>query len=617
MKIIDNISVLLGDELKAGSEAGAKIRVAASCFSIFAYEALRDELESVEELEFILTDPTFIPNEALGRSRREKREFFIPKQLRETALYGTEFEIHLRNKLTQKAIAKQCADWIRRKATFKSNATDAPMQQFATIEAHKGNKVFSPISGFSAVDLGYQPGNAVSNFTHAFEDDLSVKTYLSLFDQVWANPANVEDVTDQVLQHIEAVYQENSPQRIYFLILYNIFREFLEEVDEDVLPNDQTGYLDSLVWNKLFNYQRDAATGVINKLETYNGCILADSVGLGKTFTALAVVKYYELRNKSVLVLCPKKLADNWRNYNTNLKTNLFAADRFNYDVLCHTDLSRTSGESARRSRPISSAKNSCSPRASRCCPCSSSTRWQSIGTTTLRTKKANIRSEKSSSAHSLVSYDVIGKLAEGADLTRGTIGKILTGMSAAKFSTFQANPEQFISEAARIIKEQKATTVIEHLTYDATADRYDTDIFPATQSGTDLTQAVGKLRNHIYDYAVVDSGIERKFVEDLDTSGEIVVYSKLPKGFLIPTPVGDYNPDWAIAFKQKSVQHIYFVAETKGSQPSLKFRELEREKIKCARKFFKEIANSVPNNCVKYDVVSDFSELMSAVRGN
>ncbi len=230
--------------------------------------------------------------------------------------------------------------------------------------------------------------------------------------------------------------------------------------------------------------------------------------------------------------------------------------------------------------------------------------------------KQSAIRSEKSSSAHSLVSYDVIGKLAEGAELTRETIGKILTGMSSAKFSTFQANPEQFISEASRIIKEQKATTVIEHLTYDATADRYDTDIFPATQSGTDLTQAVGKLRNHIYDYAVVDSGVERKFVEDLDTSDEIVVYSKLPQGFLIPTPVGDYNPDWAIAFKEQSVQHIYFVAETKGSQPSLKFRELEREKIKCARKFFEEIANSVPNDRVKYDVVSDFSELMSAVRG-
>lgn len=346
MQIIDNISVLLGDELKAATEAGAKIRVAASCFSIFAYEALKEELENVVELQFVLTDPTFIPNEALGRSQKEKREFFIPKQLRETALYGTEFEIHLRNKLTQKAIARQCADWIRRKVRFKSNATNAPMQQFAHVEAEASNTVFSPISGFSAVDLGYQPGNAVSNFTHAFYDEEPSKTYLSLFDQVWANPGNVQDVTEQVLQHIEAVYQENSPERIYFLVLYNIFKDFLEEVDEDVLPNDQTGYLDSLVWNKLFNYQRDAATGVINKLETYNGCILADSVGLGKTFTALAVVKYYELRNKSVLVLCPKKLADNWRNYNTNLKTNLFAADRFNYDVLCHTDLSRTTGES-------------------------------------------------------------------------------------------------------------------------------------------------------------------------------------------------------------------------------------------------------------------------------
>ena len=188
--------------------------------------------------------------------------------------------------------------------------------------------------------------------------------------------------------------------------------------------------------------------------------------------------------------------------------------------------------------------------------------------------------------------------------------------MSAAKFSTFQANPEQFIAEATRIIKEQKATTVIEHLTYDATADRHDTTIFPVTQSCADLSQAVGDLRNHIYDYAVVDSGVERQFVKDLDTNDEIVVYSKLPKGFFIPTPVGDYNPDWAIAFKQQSVQHIFFVAETKGSQPSLKFRALEHEKIKCARKFFEEIAKTVPNDQVKYDVVSDFSELMSAVRG-
>ena len=136
-------------------------------------------------------------------------------------------------------------------------------------------------------------------------------------------------------------------EKIYFLMLYNIFNEFLEDLNEDVLPNDLTGYKNSVVWNKLYNFQRDAATGIINKLETYNGCILADSVGLGKTFTALAVIKYYELRNRSVLVLCPKKLEDNWQTYRSNYKTNILAKDRLNYDLLFHIDLSRESGFSS------------------------------------------------------------------------------------------------------------------------------------------------------------------------------------------------------------------------------------------------------------------------------
>lgn len=203
-----------------------------------------------------------------------------------------------------------------------------------------------PLAGFSAVDLGYATGDAVSNFVNRFDEASHTRSYMQLFDTIWSDPGRVEDVTDAICDHIASVYQENSPERIYFIMLYNIFHAFLEDVDEDVLPNDRTGYQESLIWKKLFNYQRDAATGIINKLETYNGCILADSVGLGKTFTALAVVKYYELRNRSVLVLCPKKLTDNWLNYSTNLKTNPFAKDRFNYDVLCHTDLSRTSGTS-------------------------------------------------------------------------------------------------------------------------------------------------------------------------------------------------------------------------------------------------------------------------------
>lgn len=346
MELIDNISRLLGDDLKQTLKPGARLKVAASCFSMYAFEALKAELEKIEELNFIFTSPTFVANEVTDKIRKERREFHIPKTDRERSLYGSEFEIQLRNKLTQRAIAKECADWMRRKATFKSNRSKAPMQQFACVQSKEADTAYMPLHGFTAVDLGYQQGNAVSNLVNKMNEPTFAGTYLSLFDQIWNDPEKLEDVTAQICEHIASVYQENSPESIYFLMLYNIFSEFLDDIDEDVLPNDRTGYQDTLIWQKLFNYQKDAATGIINKLETYSGCILADSVGLGKTFTALAVIKYYELRNRSVLVLCPKKLADNWLNYNRNLKTNIFAKDRFNYDVLCHTDLSRTSGES-------------------------------------------------------------------------------------------------------------------------------------------------------------------------------------------------------------------------------------------------------------------------------
>ena len=345
MTLLDNITQLLGDDLKRTLTQGAKLRVAASCFSIYAYEALKAELEQVDSLEFIFTSPTFVANEVADKLRKEHREFHIPKIERERGLCGSEFEVRLRNELTQKAIARECADWIRRKAVFRSNKGRAPMQQFACVTGSQ-NTAYMPLHGFTAVDLGYEKGNAVSNFVNKFDEQPMTDTWLALFEQIWNDQEKLEDVTRHLCEHIASVYQENAPQRIYFLVLYNIFSEFLEDISADVLPNDLTGYKDSLIWNKLFNFQRDAATGIINKLEHYNGCILADSVGLGKTFTALAVIKYYELRNKSVLVLCPKKLADNWLNYNRNLITNLFAKDRFNYDVLCHTDLLRTRGES-------------------------------------------------------------------------------------------------------------------------------------------------------------------------------------------------------------------------------------------------------------------------------
>lgn len=344
MQLIDNISLLLGDDIKHTLRPGSRVRIAAATFSIYAFEALRAELENVESLEFVFTSATFVPHEVADKLKKERRQFHIPRIERERGFYGTEFEIQLKNKLTQKAIAKECAEWMRRKARFRSNRTKAPMQQFACIQNGDSEMVYMPLQGFTAVDLGYQKGDSVSNIVTRFDEQPTTTTFLQLFDQIWHDREKLEDVTERLCDHIESVYKENSPERVYFLMLYNIFNEFLEDISEDVLPNDLTGYKDSLIWNKLFNFQKDAAIGIINKLETYNGCILADSVGLGKTFSALAVIKYYELRNRSVLVLCPKKLAENWTNYKGNLKTNIFQKDRFNYDVLCHTDLQRSSG---------------------------------------------------------------------------------------------------------------------------------------------------------------------------------------------------------------------------------------------------------------------------------
>lgn len=228
-----------------------------------------------------------------------------------------------------------------------------------------------------------------------------------------------------------------------------------------------------------------------------------------------------------------------------------------------------------------------------------------------------NTTTEQGGSIHSLVKYDLVGKVAEGAQLTRDTTAVIFGQTEAAVFGQFKINPEHFISEASRIIAEQKAAMVIERLAYDEVDERYDVDIFTANQTGQDFSRASAKLKNHVYDYAITDSDVEREFVKELDTSSEVVVYAKLPRGFLIPTPVGDYNPDWAISFKAGSVRHIYFVAETKGTMSSMKLREIEKTKIECARKFFDEISQQFSEDRVKYDVVTDYGKLMEIVGVN
>lgn len=336
MELINNTTKTLKDDLSSEIKKGSKVSIAAACFSIYAFQELKKQLSQIDELRFIFTSPTFVTEKA----DKERREFYIPRLNRERSLYGTEFEIKLRNELTQKAIARECAEWIKRKVTFKSNVSDKSIQGQIVVD----DVGYTPINNFTTVELGCEKGNVIS--TTIVKDESLARTLLADFNEIWNDSKVLQAVTDEVIDSITAAYSENAPDFIYFITLYNIFNEFLEDVSEDVLPNEATGFKESKIWGMLYNFQRDAALAIINKLEKYNGCILADSVGLGKTFTALAVIKYYENRNKSVLVLCPKKLTNNWNTYKDNYVNNPIAADRLRYDVLYHTDLNRTHGNS-------------------------------------------------------------------------------------------------------------------------------------------------------------------------------------------------------------------------------------------------------------------------------
>lgn len=340
-KQFDNITSRVIDDLKALLNKGSKVSMAAATFSIYAFEALQKELEKIDELRFIFTSPTFNKE----RSKKQKREFYIPKLNRERTLYGSDFEIKLRNNLTQRAIAKECADWIRQKVQFKTNVSQMQMPGFLNVKTEDELYTYMPFNEFTTTELGCERGNNIFQLIQRMPSPMS-DAYLKNFNDFWVDKDNFADVTQAIIENIENVYRENAPDFIYFVTLYNIFNEFLEDISEDVLPNEATGFKSSQIWNKLYNFQRDASLAIINKLETYNGCILADSVGLGKTFTALSVIKYYENRNKSVLVLCPKKLYDNWNTYKSNYKNNPLEKDRLRYDVLFHTDLSREQGKS-------------------------------------------------------------------------------------------------------------------------------------------------------------------------------------------------------------------------------------------------------------------------------
>jgi ERCC4-related helicase len=337
MELINNINKTLRDDIVAQMKSGSRLSIAASCFSIYAFQELKEALKDIKELRFIFTSPTFTTE----KTPKQQREFYIPRLDRERTLYGSEFEVKLRNELTQRAIARECADWILEKACFKSNKTNEQMMGFINLD----DISYSPINGFTTVDLGCEKGNAAYTMIQKAEAPFS-KAYIDLFNQIWNDSSRLQVVTEEVIDSISNAYKENAPEFLYFVALYNIFNEFLEDISEDELPKEATGFKNSAIWEKLYNFQRDAALAVINKLEKYNGCILADSVGLGKTFTALSVIKYFESRNRTVLVLCPKKLFENWNTYRQNYVNNPLAKDRLNYDILYHTDLSRDYGRS-------------------------------------------------------------------------------------------------------------------------------------------------------------------------------------------------------------------------------------------------------------------------------
>ncbi|HHX66704.1 MAG TPA: DEAD/DEAH box helicase family protein [Gallicola sp.] len=344
IKTIDNQFDKLGDDLKSSITTKSKLQICASIFSMYGFESLKTELKGIDSLKFIFTDPTFVN---IASNKKEQRQFEINSNNREKSISGSAYEVKLKNELTGKAIASECASWIREKVKFKSNLHGASIQKFMNVNSGNDINTYLGMEEFSSAGFGYEKDNSLfKTVTKINENYEMTKYYFESFNQLWNDEKNLKDVTDEVIEFISNLYKENSPEFVYYVTLYNIFNEFLEDITEDELANERTGFKDSVIWNTLYDFQKDAVLGIVNKLERHNGCILADSVGLGKTFTALAVMKYYQERNKSVLLLCPKKLSENWNTYRENYKDNLLLDDRFNYDVLFHTDLSRTKGES-------------------------------------------------------------------------------------------------------------------------------------------------------------------------------------------------------------------------------------------------------------------------------
>lgn len=324
----------VADFLRAKMQSGTKLSIVSAYFTIYAYDALKDELDRIEHLDFLFGEPTFVNR--LDPTKAETKAFILDAA-----------GLELSNKLQQKRVAKECADWIERKVEIKtikqSNLLHGKMYHVATAgveNAIVGSSNFT-VRGLGLGDVG---NNIELNLiVDGNRDRQELKQW---FDEIWNNDDLVKDVKQEVLSYLKQLYENNTPEFIYYKTLFHIFEKFLGDADKTYADLSKTSLFESGIWKALFEFQKDGAKGAINKILKHNGCIIADSVGLGKTYEALAVIKYFELKNERVLVLCPKKLRDNWTVYKVNSQLNPFVEDRFRYDVVSHTDLSRETGYS-------------------------------------------------------------------------------------------------------------------------------------------------------------------------------------------------------------------------------------------------------------------------------
>lgn len=331
----DNQSMLIdnkknhkvGDILKDNIENNCKLSIISGYFTLYGFSYLKTELEKIDNIRLLLASTNF------------KNDLNL--------LSSTKDELKLKNRFQQEKIAKECYEWLIKKSQIKEVKTSnlIPFNLYHINNNQDKNFVIQGSSNLSSDGLGYTNTNSFAMNTGISDFD-ATKDFLNIFDEIWENSTIVSDVKDTILSNLKEIFEDKSPNLLYFMTLYNIFKDFISELDEEEIIKTKTGFKDTIVWNKLYNFQKDGVLGAIDKLEKYNGCIIADSVGLGKTFEALAVIKYYELRNDRVLVLAPKKLRDNWTIYTINDKRNILANDRFNYDVLNHTDLTREQGYS-------------------------------------------------------------------------------------------------------------------------------------------------------------------------------------------------------------------------------------------------------------------------------